>query len=76
MVDPNQLNKKIEALPDSLLAQVADYVDFLIDRNDLLINSEIPYWQIKETEKRLQQIEIGKVKLVLWEDVKASVFKK
>lgn len=58
------------------MAQVADYVDFLIDRNDLLINSEIPDWQIEETEKRLQQIEIGTVKLVLWEDVKAIVFKK
>jgi len=26
-----------------------------MDRNDIYINNEIPDWQIKETEKRLQQ---------------------
>jgi len=63
-------------LPDDLLSQVADYIDFLIDRNDISINNKIPDWQIKETEKRLQQIESGEMELVSWEKAKAEIFKK
>ncbi len=35
MVNTQQLYQKIEALPDELLPQVADYVDFLIFKNNL-----------------------------------------
>jgi len=76
MVDTIQLHKKIEALPDNLLLQVADYIDFLMDRNDISIDYKIPDWQIKETEKRLKQIESGELELIPWEKAKAEIFKK
>jgi|GEM_PF-1169106 len=34
MVDTQQLYQKIETLPNELLPQVADYVDFLIFKNN------------------------------------------
>jgi len=76
MVDTIQLHKKIEALPDNLLSQVDDYIDFLMDRNDISIDYKIPDWQIKETEKRLKQIESGELELIPWEKAKAEIFKK
>jgi len=76
MVDTKQLHQKIEALPDNLLSQVADYIDFLMDRNDISVNNEIPDWQIKETKKRLQQIESGEMELIPWEKAKKEIFKK
>jgi len=74
MVDTQQLYQKIEALPDSLLSQVADYVDFLMDRNDISANEVIPDWQIKETEKRIQQIENGEMELIPWDEAKTEIF--
>jgi len=38
MVDAQQLYQKIETLPEDLLPQVADYVDFLIFKNNLNYN--------------------------------------
>ncbi len=38
MVDTQQLYQKIETLPDELLPQVVDYVDFLIFKNNLKDN--------------------------------------
>lgn len=76
MVNTQQLYQKIEALPDALFSQVADYVDFLIDRNDISTNDVIPDWQIKETEKRIQQIENGEMELIPWDEAKAEIFKK
>jgi len=76
MVDTQQLYQKIGNLPDSLLSQVADYVDFLIVRNDISANDVIPDWQIKETEKRIQQIENGEMGLISWDEAKAEIFKK
>ncbi len=76
MVDTQQLYNKIETLPDSLLSQVADYVDFLIDRNDIPTNDVIPDWQIKETEKRIKQIENGEMELIPWDEAKTEIFKK
>lgn len=76
MVDTKQLHQKIEALPDNLLSQVADYIDFLMDRNNISIHYEIPDWQIKETEKRLQQIKSGEMELIPWEKAKKDIFKK
>jgi len=35
MIDTEQLYQKIGTLPDDLLPQVADYVDFLIFKNNL-----------------------------------------
>ncbi len=35
MIDTKQLYQKIETLPDELLPQVADFVDFLIFKNNL-----------------------------------------
>lgn len=64
MVDTKQLHQKIEALPGNLLSQVADYIDFLMDKNNISIHYEIPDWQIKETEKRLQQIKSGEMELI------------
>jgi len=56
-------------LPDNLLSQVADYIDFLMERSDT-------DWQIKETKKRLQQIESGEMELIPWEKAKEEIFKK
>ena len=76
MANTKLLYKKIEALPDSLRSQVSDYIDFLMDINDISIDKEIFDWQIKETEKRIQQIESGDIKLIPWEEAKADIFKK
>jgi len=76
MVDTQQLYQKIGTLPDTLLSQVADYVDFLIDRNHISTNDTIPDWQIKETEKRIKQIENGEMELIPWDEAKAEIFKK
>lgn len=76
MANTKLLYKKIEALPDTLRSQVSDYIDFLMDSNDISIDKEIFDWQIKETEKRIQKIESGDIILIPWEEAKADIFKK
>lgn len=38
-------------------------------------NSEIPEWQQKEVEMRLEQIEKGEMKTRSWEEAKENIFK-
>ncbi len=46
-----------------------------MDRNNISIDNDIFDWQIKETEKRIQQIESGELNLISWEKAKTDVFK-
>lgn len=78
MVDTHQLYQRIEALPDDVLVQVSDYVDFLMIKNRIELNpkGELSDEIKSELDKRYQDYLDNPDSAIPLEDVKNELMKK
>ncbi len=61
------IHEKIEQLPNEILFQVADYIDFLLDRYKPKENRELSKEEIEELENRYQNFKENPESAISWE---------
>jgi hypothetical protein len=70
------IHEKIEQLPDEILFQVADYIDFLLDRYKPKENSELSKEEIEELENRYQNFKENPESAISWEEAQKKLMAK
>ena len=53
---------------------ILEKIKNIFKENDSIIEDEIPSWQIKESAKRLENLENGDLKTRDWEEAKTDIF--
>lgn len=66
------LHNKIDQLPEEVLLQVADYIDFLLDR----YQNELSEEEVKELEKRYQANQQNPESVRSWEEAQKELLAK
>lgn len=70
------LHNKIDQLPEEVLLQVADYIDFLLDRYTPKNEDELSKEEIQELESRYQAYDQSPESAKSWEDAQKELLAK